>query len=393
MVAGSVLHQLRTRMCVILTAAVLASCVRAPAPPQAPLIERVDYQPVTFAVLPGWRSDALAEAWPAFLASCTRLVKQSSWKAICTQANDVAASDGNAVRAFIERALQPYEIRRHVGARQELEGLLTGYYEPLLFGSRRKSTQYSVPLYRAPKDLLTVDLTSVYPELAGKRVRARLEGNRVVPYYSRAEIDSAVSLKGQELVWVSDAVDAFFLQVQGSGRVQLDAGETIRVQFADVNGHPYRSIGRYLVEQGELTVETATAPAIRTWIRNNPHRAVEVLNANPSVVFFREEPLRDPNVGPPGALGLALTPGRSMAVDPRYIPLGAPVFLSTTYPDTKAPLERLVLAQDTGGAIKGILRGDLFWGFGALATERAGLMREQARMWLLWPKGEPLPAS
>jgi membrane-bound lytic murein transglycosylase A len=241
--------------------------------------------------------------------------------------------------------------------------------------------------------MLTIELGNVFPELQGKRVRGRLQGKKVLPYFDRAALQNNPSLKGKELVWVDSAVDAFFLEVQGSGRVQLSDGSTIRLAYADQNGQAYRSIGRYLVDRGEMTLEESSAPAIRRWLQANPTRTHEVLNSNPSVVFFREERIDDPSIGPKGSLGVALTAGRSVAVDATFIPLGAPLFLATTMPGSDAPLQRLVMAQDTGGAIRGAVRADLFWGFGASAGESAGLMKQEGQMWLLWPTGAPLPAG
>lgn len=376
----------------LLLLAIASGCTVRPTAP--PMQERAEYQRVAWTALPGWTEDSIDEAWTGFRASCTPLQQKPEWRAVCSEVQSVPAQDAQAQRRFFEARFDVLRLLRDTGDRKPGgEGLITGYYEPLLHGARKRSAAYSVPLYGVPDDLLTVDLSSVYPELAGKRIRGRLQGNKVVPYYSRAEIDAAPSVRGKELVWVSDAVDAFFVQVQGSGRVQLNTGETIRLQFADVNGQPYRSIGRYLVDQGELTLDAANAPAIRDWIRAHPDRAREVLNANPSVVFFSEAPLRDPNEGPKGALGVPLTPGRSLAVDPRYIPLGTPVFVTTTDPLTQTPLRRLMIAQDSGGAIKGILRADWFFGFGATAAEQAGRMRSQGSVWMLWPKGAPLPAE
>ena len=229
------------------------------------------------------------------------------------------------------------------------------------------------------------------PELKGKRVRGRLEGNKVVPYYSRAGTREAPGLAGHEIVWIDNALDAFMLEVQGSGRVQLTTGETIRLQYEDQNGHPYRSIGRYLADQGVMTIDQVNMPAIRAWLAANPQRLHEVLDSNPSVVFFREAPLEDPSIGPKGALGVPLTAGRSIAMDPKFLPLGAPMFLSTTQPGTTLPLQRLVVAQDTGGAIRGPVRADLFFGFGAEAGAQAGMMKHDGEMWLLWPRAAPPP--
>jgi membrane-bound lytic murein transglycosylase A len=232
-----------------------------------------------------------------------------------------------------------------------------------------------------------VDLASVAPETANIRLRGKLQGRRVVPYPSRAEITAGDLLAGQELLWVDDPVDAFFLQVQGSGRVQFPDGTQVRLGYGDQNGHPYRSIGRWLVDRGELTLDQATMQGIRAWIARNPARARELLDANPSYVFFRELPLGDPAAGPVGALGVPLTPGRSVAADPRYVPLGAPLVIATVDPASGAPLVRPVLAQDTGGAIRGPLRFDYFWGFGAAAGDNAGRQRHDVRAWLLVPRG------
>jgi membrane-bound lytic murein transglycosylase A len=235
--------------------------------------------------------------------------------------------------------------------------------------------------------LLTIDMAALYPELKGMRLRGRVAGNKVVPYFSRAELMQADRLGGRELLWVDDPVDAFFLQVQGSGRVQLaEAGETVRLAYADQNGHPYRSIGRYLVDKGEMTLDQASAQNIKAWIAAHPGRRQEVLNANPGYVFFKEEKVGDPSKGPKGALGVPLTAQRSIAVDPQFVPLGVPVFLATTQPASELPLRRLMLAQDTGGAIRGPVRADFFWGFGAEAGERAGRMKQRGAMWVLLPK-------
>jgi membrane-bound lytic murein transglycosylase A len=222
-------------------------------------------------------------------------------------------------------------------------------------------------------------------------VRGRVEGNKVVPYYSRGQAARVPALAGHEIVWIDDAIDAFSLEIQGSGRVQLTSGETIRLQYADQNGHPYRSIGRYLADQGVMTIDQVNMPAIRTWLQANPQRLREVLDSNPSVVFFSEETIADPSIGPKGAQGVPLTAGRSIAIDPKFVPLGAPMFLSTTQPSSEVPLQRLVVAQDTGGAIRGPVRADFFFGFGAEAGRQAGMMKQDGELWLLWPKGVQPP--
>jgi membrane-bound lytic murein transglycosylase A len=272
--------------------------------------------------------------------------------------------------------------------------MITGYYEPLLRGSRSRGGAFQTALYRSPEDLLTIDLASLYPELKNMRLRGRVAGNKVVPYFSRAEMGLKETLAGKELMWVDNAIDAFFLQVQGSGRVYLeDSKETVRVAYADQNGHPYKSIGRYLIDRGELKLEQASAQGIMAWAAANPARQQELLNANPSFVFFREEKLADPAMGPKGALGVPLTSQRSMAIDPQFIPLGAPVFLSTTQPNSDVPLRRLMVAQDTGGAIRGAVRADFFWGFGAEAGEKAGKMKQTGLLWVLLPKQIVAPSG
>lgn len=287
------------------------------------------------------------------------------------------------MRRFFEQQFRPYQVRNPDGS---VSGTVTGYYEPLLRGSRQRGGRFQTPLHAAPPDLLTIDLGMLYPELKSLRLRGRMEGGRIVPYFSRAELARQNRLAGLELLWVDDPIDAFFLQVQGSGRVLLESGkEIVRLAYADQNGHPYRSIGRYLVDQGELTLEQASMQGIKAWAAANPARLTELLNANPSYVFFREEKMTDPSVGPKGALGVPLTPGRSIAIDPQFIPLGAPVFLATTEPNSTTPMRRLVLAQDTGSAIRNPVRADFFWGAGAEAGEQAGRMKQVGQMWVLLP--------
>lgn len=355
----------------------------APAPKLAPITNYTQaYKLGSYADLPGWANDDLREAWPAFVNSCSALRNKAEWREVCTNLRSVDAKETSAIRAFFEANFLPYQVAHLDG---KTEGLVTGYYEPLLKGSRNKGGIYQTALYAVPNDLLTIDLGSVYPDLKNMRLRGRLVGNKVVPYASRADI--LPFLSGKELVWVDDPVDAFFLQIQGSGRVQLDgSGETIRLAYADQNGHPYKSIGRYLVDKGELTLDQASAQGIKAWIAKNPSRQDELLNANPSMVFFKEEKLLDPSIGPKGALGVPLVPQRSIAVDPTQLPLGAPVFLSTTMPLSSNPLQRLMMAQDTGGAIRGAVRADFFWGFGREPGELAGRMKQRGAMWLLLPK-------
>ena len=354
-----------------------------PTTPAAPETQVQTLQRSTFAAMPGWDRDEVREAWPAFLTSCQTLIRRAEWKNACTTARQVNGNDEGAIRAFFESGFTPYKVFNPDGSDT---GLVTGYYEPLLRGSRKRGGPYQTPLYKAPDDLLTIDLASLYPELKNLRLRGRVVGNKVVPYFSRAELLQSGALNGKELVWVDDPVEAFFLQVQGSGRVILDGSqETVRLAYADQNGYPYKSIGRYLVDKGEMTLSQASAQGIKAWVIANPSRQNELLNANPSYIFFKEEKVGDPSKGPNGAMGLPLTGQRSIAVDRQYIPLGAPVFLATTQPNSDAPLQRLVLAQDTGGAIRGAVRADYFWGFGNEAGEKAGAMKQRGMMWVLLP--------
>jgi membrane-bound lytic murein transglycosylase A len=379
----------------LIIAVVLSGCVtQRPSPPRRVCVPdksiplAVSYEPVPFSRVEGWSADRPEEAWAAFISSCGPLSRRTEWAAVCAAARAQTSPATSAVRAFFEQQLAAYQIvqRDNCGTRDDA-GLVTGYYEPVLRGARTASPEFRVPLYAAPDDLLTIDLGDLYPDLKGRRLRGRLQGNKVIPYFSRAELERNGALTGKEIVWVDNAIDAFFLQIQGSGRVTLPDGQTIRLGYADQNGHPYRSIGKFLVDGGYLTVEQATTQGLRQWLASNPDRMQQVLDANPSFVFFREDKILDPSQGPKGALGVPLTPGRSVAVDPRYIPLGTPMFLATTYPAASAPLQRLVMAQDTGGAINGAIRADFFWGMGNGAGESAGKMRQQGRMWILWPKG------
>jgi membrane-bound lytic murein transglycosylase A len=383
-----------------LLAACIAGCVTPPpAPPSAvpapSEAAKAVLRPAAYAAIPGWRDDSALAAWPAFVAGCAALLAQSPtaaiWRDSCEASATVDAHDDIAVRAFFEAHFTPYQL---IGADGRDSGVVTGYYEPLLQGSRQRSERYRFPLYAVPDDLLIVDLGELFPELKDKRVRGRLEGRRVVPYWPRLDIDAGKApLAGKELVWVDDPVEAFFLQIQGSGRVQLAEGGVLRLGYADQNGQPFRSIGRLLVERGELPLARASMQGIKQWGREHPTELPALLAENPSYVFFRAV-APDPAAtidGPIGTLGVPLLRERTIAVDPTIVPLGAPVFLATTYPLSDRPLQRLVMAQDTGGAIKGALRADFFWGFGDDAGREAGRMKQAGRMWLLWPKDAPPP--
>lgn len=331
--------------------------------------------------LPGWGDDDLAPALQGFVDSCKAL-KQPPWLDTCADAAKQVGAGHDALRRFFETRFTPYQVVNADGSR---EGMVTGYYEPLLKGSRHKSKAYPWPLYGVPDDLVDVELDTPV-ELRNGRLRGRLENRRLVPYYTREEIAQRErQFSRYVLLWVADPIELFFLHVQGSGRIELDGGSQVRVAYADTNGHPYKSIGRWLVDKGELKLDQASMDGIKAWAKANPSRLNELLSVNPSYIFFRiaGEATSD---GPQGSLGVPLTPGRSIAVDPRSVPLGAPVWLATTQPNSSKPLNRLVNAQDTGSAIKGGVRADYFWGFGAEAGIAAGRMRQSGAMWVLLPR-------
>jgi membrane-bound lytic murein transglycosylase A len=339
--------------------------------------------PANWQDLDGLLQDDVAAAWPAWLQSCTRLNKKEQWKTACDAAQTIQQPNNATMIDYFAQYFDVYRARNEDGTKT---GTITGYYQPLLNGSKTQSTQYPYPLYREPADLITVELADAYPELKFKRIRGKLEGKKLVPYRTRAEIDVKPSpLAGTELFWIDDIIDVFFLQIQGSGVVRLDNGEQVQVGYANQNGYPYKSIGRLLVEQGELTLDKASMQGIKNWARNNPDKLQALLNSNPSYVFFRELPAGLP--GPLGALNVPITAERSVAIDPKFIPLGAPIFLSTTEPNSNKPLKRLMLAQDTGGAIRGGVRADFFWGVGDAAGAKAGSMKQQGEIWVLLPKG------
>ena len=336
---------------------------RPPLPP-ALVQGKSRWQPVGWAELPGFAQDPLHEAWNAWLKSCERPL--AAFAALCPEVRRLAIGSGDEQRAWLMQRLQPYRVEPLQGA---AEGLLTGYYEPLLEASRLPTARHSVPLYRAPATL------------ASRR-----------PWYTRQEIDTLpearAALRGREIAYLADPLDALVLQIQGSGRVRITEPDGsrrwVRLAFAATNEQPYRSVGNWLLQQGAL--RDASWPGIKAWAAQNPQRVNELLWSNPRTVFFREEPLSelDAAFGPRGAQGVALTPGRSIAVDKDSIPYGTPVWLASSGPVTE--LQRLVLAQDTGSAIVGALRADYFTGWGPDAGELAGRLKQPLRLWVLWPK-------
>lgn len=371
---------------------VVAPCPACPVcVPPKPAPTEAHYEATAWPEIPAWAQTPLLPSLRAFVAGCTRARSRPAWQKACGEAASIALDEESA-RSFFETRFTAYRIIAPDGRD---EGLVTGYYEPILKGRRDAGAGYRFPVYAVPDDLIVVDLGQVHPELRNLRLRGRVEGRRLVPYYTRSEIDAGTPpMHARPLAWVSDAVELFFLQIQGSGLIEFAPGEQVRVGFADQNGHPYKSLGRYLIDRGDLPPDQASMQGIKAWAAANPGKLQQALNSNPSYVFFRELPAPSgPLDGPPGALGVPLTPGYSAAVDPRFIPLGSPVFLATTYPLSNQPLERLVMAQDTGGAIRGAVRADFFWGTGEEAGTQAGRMKQQGRMWLLWPRGEPLPKA
>jgi membrane-bound lytic murein transglycosylase A len=360
------------------------ACPVCPAPPRA---AETKYEQVPFAAIQGWAAADVAPGLRAFASGCARMAAGSALRRSCEAVRALPAHDAAAARAFVESAFDAWAVAAADG---KTEGMVTGYYEPVLAGSRSRSERFRVPVYGVPADLIAVDLESVLPELKGQRLRGRLEGRRLVPYWTRAEIEAGKGAAPPVLAWVEDAVELFFLQIQGSGQIALGTGERLRLGYADQNGHPYRSMGRFLVERREMTLDQASMQGIKAWAAANPRKLREALDSNPSYVFFRES-TEGANEGPIGTLGVPLTAGHSIAVDPRHVPLGAPVFLATTYPLSTQPMERLVAAQDTGGAIRGAVRADFYWGSGNEAGTLAGRMRQQGRMWILWPRGEGMP--
>ena len=377
-------------------------------PKSASLIITPDYallKPASWQDIDGLSTDDLSAAWPAWQQSCAGLTNkvqnnQPIWQAVCIAAKDLNEKNPSktnnkfnnrpSTAEIIDYYTNNFDVYSANNADGTDTGLVTGYYQPMLKGSRTKTAKFTYPLYRQPSDLITVDLAELYPELKFKRVRGKLVGNKLIPYATRAQIETAAApLAGSELVWVDDIVEAFFLQVQGSGIIKLENGEQMQVGYADQNGQAYNSIGRILIERGELTKDQAGMQGIKNWATKNPAKLQDLLNANPSYVFFRELPTG--LAGPLGALGVPLTAERSVAVDPKFIPLGAPVFISTTQPNSTKPLKRLMLAQDTGGAIKGGVRADFFWGAGEEAGKQAGSMKQQGKIWVLLPKGFDFP--
>ena len=369
--------------------AALAACGGPPAtpPPDKLTLTRASYRD-----LPGWTRDDPSAALPGLLKSCAILLKAgddqavgiagtvADWRGPCAEAAQVPPGDQTAARALFERDFVPFRAANN----DQTEGLFTGYYEAELHGSLARTDRFNVPLYRRPADLVSVDLGQFRPSLKGQRIAGKVSGTKLVPYATRTEIEAgALAGHGLEFVWVDDATDAFFLGVQGSGRVILPDGQVIRVGYDGENGQPYVTIGRVLAAEG-VPADQITMPYLRKWIADHGPDGTALMDKNPSYIFFRE--LKGD--GPMGAEGVALVPGRSAAVDRGFVPLGLPFWVDTTDPvDPSGRLQRLFVAQDVGGAIRGPVRADLFFGYGPEAANHAGLMKGKGSSWLLLPAG------
>jgi len=356
--------------------------------PEEPVVEK-DIVPYSTLVQVDWTEitpmldkDYLSLSWTAWLRGCQALINRDDWEDVCLKASSLSSPSDDEVKDYFYTNFNLYQAKQ---SDDSTEGLVTGYYQPVLEGSRVKTKKFRIPLYAPPSDLITVDLSEVYPDLRYMRLRGRVEGDKLVPYLTREEIaKQGYPLQGNELLWVKDPVEAFFLEIQGSGVIAFEDGERIQVGYANQNGHPYRSMGRALIQEGELSRHKVSMQSIKAWAKKNPKKLQKFLNANPSVVFFRE--LEPGLPGPIGALGIPITAERSVAVDRKYIPLGAPIFLSTTWPNSSKPLNQLMMAQDTGGAIGGGVRVDFYWGQGDKAGQLAGRMKQDGKVWVLLPK-------
>lgn len=390
--------------------ALLASCTTAP--PSRP--DRVYLEAKSFADLPGWREENLPEVLPALLTSCKQILarkdseplgtammgsynpgKVKDWRPICRSAETLNPADPHRMKLYFQYWFQPYLVSGGTGP----EGLFTGYYEAELRGSLTRKNQYQYPLYGLPNDLIRINLGDFSSDLAGRKSSGRIQNGRFVPYHPRSQIEVG-ALKDQkiELVFVDDPDDAYFLAVQGSGRILLDDGSVMRVGYAGSNGQAYVSIGSILVDMGQIPLERVSLKSIREWLKAHPEARETLYNKNPSYVFFREIKSKnfDAKDGPIGAMSIPLTAGASLAVDRRYIVLGLPMWLDLgeSFGDSdhdRSIIQKLVVAQDTGGAIRGAVRGDLFYGFGEAAEQRSGSMRRMGSYYVFLPKSVAQP--
>ena len=369
----------------VLVFLVLTSC----AAPEKSVHEQLTLTPASFSDLDGWRNDTPAAALAAFRLSCPAFAnlaadapvgvagQAAAWQSVCAAAQQIPDTDDAAARAYFETWFRPYVAAGNTGT----DGLFTGYYVPELNGSLQQGGAFQTPLYQRPADLIAVDLGAFKSDLKGQHIVGKVAGTQLLPYDARAQITrGSLTGRAEALVWIDDPIGAFFLQVQGSGHIRLNNGSVMSIGYDGANGRAYVAIGRVMADEGDLQ-RPVTMQAIRDWLKAHPERATEVMNVNPSYVFFRRLPHDDIL----GAQGVALTPERSMAVDPSFVPLGVPLWLETTN-GQGLPLNRLMVAQDTGGAIKGPIRGDVFWGAGDAAAAQAGTMQSRGRYYLLLPK-------
>ncbi len=352
----------------------------------------------TFAQLSSWQEDDHSKALHAFQRSCADILKRDPgesfssftqsglvrhWQTICLAANKIHKWNKLTVRQFFETWFDPY----YVSTKDGHEGLFTGYYLPLLHGHLHRSKRYNVPIYGLPNDLVKVDLGLFSTELAGKKIVGQLKDNKLSLYPDRSAIEKKlINRKAHVLAWSEDPVDVYFAHIQGSAVVQLPNKHRFVIGYAGSNGRPYTSVGKILIDENQLTKQTVSMQSIRTWLAQHPKQAKDILNRNASYVFFKV--LKDRH--PLGTEEVPLTPERSLAIDNRYIPFGAPVWLSTTIPannskEASMPFHHLLIAQDTGGAIKGVVRGDVYWGTGAKAAFIAGHMKSPGEYWMLLP--------
>jgi len=335
--------------------------------------------------LPGWKNEQLLAVWPALLRNCQKQMQSTpSWKSLCAAAAQVPANN-RAEKAFIEQNFTAYALNNHWW---QSTALITGYYVPVIEGSLTPNQLYRYPLYRPPDDLVRLDL-GPHPGLPSV---GRLNKNRVSPYPDRASIEAAEEssaqalLAGNEILWLNDPIERFFLQIQGSGRIVLPDGSSLAASYAANNGLPYHSIGRQLIEQGEMTSAQVNMYSLKQWLREHPLQRQTLFNSNPRYIFFKTRSI-DHDWSPKGAFGLPLTPGRSLAVDTDKIALGSLLWLNTSLPGKpRQRYQHLMLAQDRGAAIKGELRVDLFWGQGSTAERLAATMKQPGRLYLLRPK-------
>lgn len=369
----------RIILCLLAVAMLLSGC-RTPSVRPAGSA----YVKASWSDLPAASDADLVAGFRAWRAGCAKLRDNTAWRDSCASAAQADTTPAS-IRAFLQTHFDIYAL----DAGDTRDGLITGYFEPVYAGSLTRTAQAKIPVYAPPEDLITVALDELYPQLKGLRLRGRVVGRKLVPYDDAATINKN-GVKAPVLAWLTDPMDLQFLQIQGSGRVQLSDGRQLRLGYADQNGQRYRAIGKWLVEQNELPAGAVSMQSIRAWARTHPQRVAELLASNPSYVFFQRLP--DSNDGPIGSFGLPLTAGYSVAVDRKVIPLGSLLWLSSSTPDGKS-LVRPVAAHDTGGAIAGKVRADLFTGTGSEAGEWAGRMQQQGRLWLLWPRGQALPAA